>query len=291
MTHITLRSFSPRNLKPKTVLVFFGKRGSGKSFALQDIIYHMRGHFKEALVMSATEDGNHAWGAHVPTTFIHMSFAPEVLSRTLARQRERYQAWQETGGRAADCPHLLIVAEDLMAEDKKCLNNTDMRYIFMNGRHIGITFAMTVQYLMDLPRGLRMNIDYAFVLQDRSIGNIARMHESWAGTVCNLPTFRTIVQNCTENKGAMVIDINSDSSEISQVLYWYKARKRGAYRIGSREYWAFHFRYGKDKNSAPRPPVRAAGRVVVNMQPPAPSSSSSRSRRRKHKKRVRRIQK
>ena len=241
---LTLRAFQPRTLRPKTVLVFFGKRGSGKSFALQDVAFHMRRHFQEILVMSATEDGNHTWGAHVPNTFVHTSFKPDVLARTMTRQRAKFQAWQAAGARPADLPHLLIVAEDLMAEDKKCVNNPDMRAIFMNGRHIGITFAMTVQYLMDLPRALRMNIDYAFVMQDRSIGNISRMHEAWAGTVCELPAFRAMVQQCTQDKGAMVIDINSDSGDVPDVIYWYKARDHGAYRLGCASYWAFHFRYG-----------------------------------------------
>ena len=242
---VTLQRFPITTLRPRTVNVFFGKRGSGKSFCMQDFIYHMRHHFQEVLVMSATEDGNHAWGSHVPSTFIHTSFDADVLSRTLARQRRRHTEWQANGSRSRDYPHLLIVAEDLMAEDKKCVNNTDMRYIFMNGRHIGITFCMTVQYLMDLPRALRTNIDVAVVLQDRSVGNIKRLHESWVGTLCSEREFTSIVQRCTRDKGAVVIHVNSESDRLDRVVFWYHAQPHPKFHVGSSGFWAFHYRYGE----------------------------------------------
>ena len=47
---------------------------------------------------------------------------------------------------------------------KKWLES-NIRGIFMNGRHWRITFMLTMQYCMDLPPDLRTNIDFVFILR------------------------------------------------------------------------------------------------------------------------------
>lgn len=253
--------FDPRAVKPDTVLAFFGMRGGGKTFCCEDIIFNIRRFFDDVIAFSATEHGNHTWEKHFPRTFVHCAYSRDALQATIARQTEINEKW-DLAGRRGRRPRLLIVLEDLMAENKSEMNSGVIRALFMNARHIGITVAITVQYLMDLPRPARMNIDYAFIQRDRNIGNIRRIHETWCGTWCEAPDFERVMTTCTaregESRGTLVITVNADdaddaaanarddgtsSAEPNALVTWYRATPRGNYRVGSRALWAFHYRY------------------------------------------------
>lgn len=244
-----LEWFRPReHLKPKGVFAFFGMRGGGKTTMMREVIFHLRHHFTEVYVFSATEDSNETWSKHVPSTFIYNGFFPEKLDNIIKRQRKRIEAYNRSNG-ALPFPHTLIVAEDLMAEGKKYVNDPGVRTLHMNGRHLGFTLCETVQYLMDLPRGLRSNINMAFLMKENSAGNVQRIHDAWVSMVCDLGQFRDIMKEVTKDYGVLVINCDKDPDE---AMTWYKApgEGRGNFKVGGRAFWAFHFSHGKGRVAA-----------------------------------------
>ena len=68
--NLQLRRFDPSKIADDKVCIFIGKRGSGKSTLVTDILWHKR-HIPVGVVMSATEEGNHHYKQFVPDLFIH----------------------------------------------------------------------------------------------------------------------------------------------------------------------------------------------------------------------------
>ena len=86
--NIALRKFKPETMPDDKVCVFIGKRGTGKSCLVTDILFHKK-HIPSGIVMSATEEGNHHYKSFVPDLFIHGDYDKEVIERVLARQKQQ----------------------------------------------------------------------------------------------------------------------------------------------------------------------------------------------------------
>lgn len=52
-----------------------------------------------------------------------------------------------------------------------------------------------------------------------------------------LESFCTIMDQTTENYECMVISNNAKSNKINDQVFWYKAKNRPDFRLGSKEYW------------------------------------------------------
>lgn len=246
----TLPWFRPdQELKPLKVYSFFGKREGGKTTMMREVIYYLRRHFTEVYVFSATEDCNEAWAAHCPSTFIYNGFDSKKIERIIERQRARFKIYKQSLKRPGPngplpFPHTLIVAEDLMAMDKKkYVNDPGIRALHMNGRHWGFTLCQTVQYLIDLPPALRGNLDTCFMMQENSDRNMKNAHDNWASMTCEVAEFRDIMREATKDYGCLVINTGNNTDDC---LSWYRAPRdgHGDFRIGSRAFWAFHFKHG-----------------------------------------------
>lgn len=84
--NLQLKKFKPENMPDDKVCVFIGKRGTGKSTLVTDILYHKK-HLPAGIVMSATEEGNHHYKQYVPI-FLFMATTKEKLLREFYRDRK-----------------------------------------------------------------------------------------------------------------------------------------------------------------------------------------------------------
>jgi hypothetical protein len=65
MSQLQLRKFDPSKVADDKVCVFIGKRGTGKSTLVTDILWHKR-HIPAGMAMSGTEDGNGHYKQFIP---------------------------------------------------------------------------------------------------------------------------------------------------------------------------------------------------------------------------------
>jgi len=56
--NLQLKKFKPETISDDRVCVFIGKRNTGKSTLVKDIMFHKR-HLPAGIVLSGTEEGNH----------------------------------------------------------------------------------------------------------------------------------------------------------------------------------------------------------------------------------------
>lgn len=229
---LELRKFDPSKMREAPVIVAIGKRCTGKSELVKDLMYFKR-FVAGGIVCSGTEDGNSFYQSIVPPAFVYNHYNKAAIERLIERQRQ--------AKRAGKCQPVFLVLDDLMF-DASFLRDKLLRYLFMNGRHFNICIFLTSQYLVDIPPSMRSNIDYCFVLRD----NLYR-EKLWRNLFMIFPTldkFNAAMDVCTQDYGALVLDNTQASTTLSDCVFWYKAKLGRQFRMGSDEFWAFNRRYG-----------------------------------------------
>ena len=223
------------------VIVFVGKRQTGKSFLVRDLLYYKR-HIPLGTVISGTEESNGFYGKLVPPLFIHDEYNEEIITNVIKRQKlvinKMQQEEKQYGGSNID-PNAFLILDDCLY-DNSWIKSKQIRSLFMNGRHYKMMFIITMQYSLGIPPNLRTNIDYVFILREPNLQNRKRLYESYAGMFPSFDIFCQVMDQCTENYECLVINNNSHSNKLEDMVFWYKADDHEEFRIGGIEYWNHH---------------------------------------------------
>lgn len=238
MASLKINRFNPMTMENRRIsgspptCVFIGKRGTGKSTLISDIMYYHKT-IPYGIIMSGTEDGNGFYGKYFPDLFIHSEFKPEILEKLIKQQKKIIKNEERP-----DKGHVFLLIDDLMY-DKKMIKDKNMRQIFMNGRHWKILFFLSMQYCMDLPPDLRTNIDYVFILRENIVANQMKIWKNFFGVFPTFQSFQDTFIKCTENYECLVLDNTSKSNRIQDCVFWYKATPDRKYKIGCRKLWEY----------------------------------------------------
>jgi len=230
-------SFKPNENKGP-VVVLIGKRDTGKSFLVRDLLYYQQ-EIPIGTVISGTEEGNGFYGKMVPKLFVHNEYNTAIIENILKRQRtvlKQIKKEMETYKRSNIDPRAFVILDDCLY-DNTWARDKMMRLLFMNGRHWKVMLVITMQYPLGIPPTLRTNIDYVFILRENYIANRRRIYENYAGMFPTFESFCQVMDQCTENYECLVINNNSKSNKLHDQVFWYKADNHGDFRLGSKEFW------------------------------------------------------
>ena len=270
---IKLNKFDPHILNEKrksygpATCVFLGRRGAGKSTLVSDILYHVR-KIPCSMVISGTEDGNSFYSRHVPDLFIHSEFSPILVKQFVERQKcliSKFDA--NADGETKMKADAILLLDDLMYDSKAVVNDKTVRSIFMNGRWYRIMCMMTAQYCMDIPPGLRGNVDYLFILKENIVESQKKLYKHFFGMFPTFDMFRSVLMQCTENYECIVLDNTSKSNKIEDCVFWYKAIPNREFKVGSKGLWEYHFQnYDKNKSAGPKSLPEKGKTVGINVK-------------------------
>ena len=230
-------SFKPNESKGP-VIVLIGRRDTGKSFLVRDLLYYHQ-EIPIGTVISGTEEGNGFYGKLVPKLFIHNEYNTAIIENILKRQRtvlKQIKKEMETYKRSTIDPRAFVILDDCLY-DATWTRDKMMRLLFMNGRHWKIMLIITMQYPLGVPPTLRTNIDYVFILREPYIANRKRIYENYAGMFPTFEAFTQVMDQCTENYECLVINNNSKSNKLTDQVFWYKADNHNDFKLGSKEFW------------------------------------------------------
>lgn len=220
------------------VIVLIGKRDTGKSFLVRDLLWHQRD-IPIGTVISGTEEGNGFYGRMVPRLFIHNEYNSAIIENILKRQRtvlKQIKKEEAMYHRTTIDPRAFVILDDCLY-DNSWSRDKLMRLLFMNGRHWKIMLVITMQYPLGIPPTLRTNIDYVFILRENYIANRKRIYENYAGMFPTFEAFCQVMDQCTENYECLVIFNNSKSNKLNDQVFYYRADDHTDFRLGSKEFW------------------------------------------------------
>jgi hypothetical protein len=237
-----------KNENKGPVVVLIGRRDTGKSFLVRDLLFH-HVDIPIGTVISGTEAGNGFYSCHVPKLFIHDEYNTGIIENILKRQKaviKQVNKQIETYKKSSIDARAFVILDDCLY-DNGWARDKMMRLLFMNGRHWKVMLIITMQYPLGIPPTLRTNIDYVFILREPYIANRKRIYENYAGMFPTFESFCQVMDQCTENYECLVIDNNVKSNQLQEQIFWYRAENHKDFKLGSKEFWELSKNLGSDE--------------------------------------------
>lgn len=235
---LQLRKFDMGEITDDQTIVMIGKRNTGKSFLIKDLLYHHRD-LPIGSVISPSESVNKFFGNIVPPLFIHEEYTPAVVENVVKRQKVIMKKIDEQKRLYGTCnidPRAFLIMDDCLY-DNTWAQNKWIRYIFMNGRHIKLLYVVSMQHPLGVQPSLRTNVDVVFILRENLWSNRKRIFDNWAGMFKTFDVFAQVMDQCTEDFHALVINNNAKSNRLDQQVFWYKAESHSDFRLCGRQFW------------------------------------------------------
>jgi hypothetical protein len=223
------------------MIVIIGKKDTGKSFLVRDILSNNQDAFPIGTVISGTEVANEFFQHMVPSKLIHDKYKPEivmsVIKRQLGAKTQRNTEKNRNGGNSSTDPRAFLILDDCLY-DATWIKEESTRYVFMNGRHIDLMTIITMQYPLGITPNLRTNVDFVFILRETILGNRKRIYENYAGMFPTFDMFCQFMDQCTENFECIVICNGVQSNRLEDQVFWYKASDHPPFRLCGDSLWA-----------------------------------------------------
>ena len=235
LKHLRLKRFNPKSIKPNPVILIVGKRGSGKTVLVKDIVRHLKNRFDIAVAIAGTSASAEMFQEFIPDALIYNTVQTHVIEKMvdLAKVVKDHNKKRE----------FLLLMDDCMYV-KGLMRNGVFREIHMNGRNFGFSEIISAQYVMDMETDLRSQVDYVFVFQENIRANRERLWKYFFGIFDTFEEFSTTLRKCTQNYECLVIDQRVNTGNIEDMLYYYKANVNvPRFTIGRPAYWAMDHAY------------------------------------------------
>lgn len=236
----TLRDRCEMDSRKSPMIVIIGKKDTGKSFLVRDILCNTQSAFPIGTVISGTEVANEFFQHMVPSKLIHDKYQPEivmgVIKRQLGAKTARNGDKNRSGGNSNIDTRAFLILDDCLY-DATWIKEESTRYVFMNGRHIDLMTIITMQYPLGITPNLRTNVDFVFILRETILGNRRRIYENYAGMFPTFEMFCQFMDQCTENFECLVICNGVQSNKLEDQVFWYKASDHPSFRMCSDSLW------------------------------------------------------
>ena len=271
--NLELKKFNMKTIQFKPnetqgpVIVFIGRRDTGKSFLVRDLLHHHQD-IPIGTVISGTEAGNGFYSKMVPKLFIHDEYNTAIIENILKRQKmviKQVKKETEAYGKTNIDARAFVILDDCLY-DNSWAREKLMRLLFMNGRHWKIMLVITMQYPLGVPPNLRTNIDYTFILREPYIANRKRIYENYAGMFPTFESFCQVMDQCTENYECLVVANNVKSNKLEDQIFWYKAQAHRDFKLGSKEFWELSKDLGSDDEDEMYDPTTVKKGPVINVK-------------------------
>jgi hypothetical protein len=247
---LELKKFDISTITSDKVVVLIGKRNTGKSFLIRDLLYHHTD-LPIGTVISGTESANRFYEEMVPKMFIHEEYTAPLIDNVVKRQKliiKNINKETNLYGSSKIDPRAFVVLDDCLY-DSSWTKDTNVRALFMNGRHLKMFFMIAMQYPLGIPPNLRTNIDFIFILRENIVANRKRIYDNYAGMFPTFEIFCQVMDQCTENFECLVIDNTTKSNRLEDTVFWYKANPAPNFRVCNNEYWLMSKRMAEEEDN------------------------------------------
>jgi hypothetical protein len=233
---ITLKPFNIKKMPRESIVVLLGKRNTGKSVLVKDILYHKRD-IPIGTVISHTDHLTHFYDKFIPGMLIHRRYSPEILTKVFERQTLALdRQWR--------VPFSYIVLDDVLSDSVAIFKDDNIKEIFFNGRHFKLFCIIAMQSPLALPTSFRTNIDYTFILKNNNHADRERIYKNYAGMFPTFSFFERVLDACTEDYNCLVVDNTTTSNKLEDQVFYYKADMHDdGFKMCAPELWATNNKY------------------------------------------------
>ena len=213
--------FSLNDLSDYPAISIIGKRGTGKSWLVRDIINNLiqtnkLSSIENVLIINLTEKYTPFYEHAFPQAKILSEFNENAIEKYL-------ENISNLNGDELNNFSGSIVLDNCVAS-KNLFNNEMIRELFFNSRLNHITFIITMPNGMQIPPELRCNLDYIFLFNDDFYTNQKTLYDRYCGMFPSFDSFRNCFLQLTNDHNCMVVINNKTASSILKKIKTYKAQ-------------------------------------------------------------------
>jgi len=216
-------------------IAMIAKSGSGKSWIIRDILYHLsKTNIPSGTVIAPTDKMTKFFNDIVPASYIHHEYKEEIIPRILHRQKliiEKNEKRKKDGKTKID-PRGFLIMDDCMSSKHLWLKDPNVLSIFNEGRHYQLTFILAMQYAIGIQPELRNNFDFIFLLGEDTYSSRKKIYEHYAGIFPKFDIFDQVFNQVTDNYGCMVLDNRIRSTDIHKKVFWFKSHQTPPFKVG-----------------------------------------------------------
>lgn len=227
---IKIKRFDMEMLKKDAIIVLLGKRRTGKSFMVKDILYHKCKDLPMGTVISRTDKLGHFYDQFIPRLCIHDRYNADILDKVIQRQtKANKENWKHKGA--------FLLMDDCLADASNWIKDETIKEIFFNGRWYKLLFILTMQAPMAIPPSLRTNIDYTIILKNNNSSDREKIYKHYAGVFPTKEMFEKVLDACTEDYHGLIIDNTTHSNKLEDQIFYYKAAQHDDFKMFSDVIW------------------------------------------------------
>jgi hypothetical protein len=238
--NITFHKFDPTRITGDKVVITTGKRGTGKTHLIKDILYRHSTTKPYAVIINPTEHCNPCYGTIFPKECIHDEYTPEIVDKFCRRHRKAFDLMrqdqilsnQSVLDRNNKDPSAIIVMDNCFY-DSSWTKDKNIRSMFLNGRHYKSLFIIAMSYPLSMPPNLRMNVDFVFIMRENVLTNRKKLYDNFGGMFPTFDMFCRVMDLCTQDQNCMVIDFGAKSNNLEDQVFWYRSETVPDFRINS----------------------------------------------------------
>ena len=229
-------------------IVIITKRGGGKTWVCRSLLNHFRD-IPVGIIISHTEKTDPFFQNFFPDAFIYNEYKPSIFQKIIARQiaiRDKASEKMKAGKKIDT--RILLLMDDCLSNSKDWSKDEALKEILFNGRHLDITYILTMQAPLGITPELRTNFDYVFLLYTDNFNEQKKFFDHYTGMFPNFNAFKEVYDKLTENFGVMVIKKREASSRlITDKIYHFKSEKLNPAMIGCKQMKRYHeYNYDPD---------------------------------------------
>ncbi len=225
---ITIPRLDLRNIKDDSTIAIIAPRRSGKSVLVKDILYNKRTNFAYGLVVSSTENVNRFYGEFIPDIFIHTEYDPVRIAGFIQKQTVRVMKEGKHDGNKA-----FLILDDVLHDQKVWKNDSSLKNIFFNGRHINLCFIILIQDTMGLTPAFRNNLDATIIFYNEKLNEHKKIFEHYSSQLDTFQSFQKVYSTVCKDHRALIF--------MREGIYNYKAKIiEYPFRVGSPSFWHYH---------------------------------------------------
>lgn len=163
---ISLKRFNLEKMDDASMIVIVGKRSSGRTSLIQDILQRFK-HIPAGLVVSRVEHLEQKYKDVVPADCIRYEL-DGVSEEVLERQAQARNQSSITEHSVVD-PRFFLVLDDVMFAHG-WQDDTSMQEVLWNGAKHDILRIVSLGYFLGLSKTIRDKIDWIIIFQEESMG-------------------------------------------------------------------------------------------------------------------------
>lgn len=249
-----------------TMVTVLGKRGRGKSFAIQYLQFVNRTRYGCVAAMTEVLTTANEYELTIPRALVARRFAPEIIHNTRKFQETAATSirkyYNETLGMQLTAEELrerypkhrdwlLIIVDDVCGENPQNLKHEYINGWFTQGRHDQLDGMFGVQYMKHMTPVMRQNSDIIIVAkEDNKMVRQSLYNEYGSSVFATQRLFDEAMNQLTEDRRMIVFD--NLTTVASEKIKWFKARKdkMSKFRMGHADFWLMDYMYRRRDTEA-----------------------------------------